>query len=89
VIQSKDISGFMLMRDEDGNINIQIIADHSVNMSVVSVEGFNIDIAAMLDSLCPALDVEGSLSDKAVESINSADELDKTLDSGETSYVGM
>ena len=73
MVERKDISGFMLMRDPDGVINLQIIADGSENMSVVTVDAFNVDIASIIDSLMPALDVENSISDTAVAVINAAD----------------
>lgn len=92
MVETKDISGFMLMRSEDGTINIQVIVNGSSNMSVVTVEGDNINIASMLDSLCTALDVEGSLAEMSVDIINQADIVDATAISAEeteTPYVGM
>ena len=73
MIDRDDISGFMLMRDEDGNIQLQVIADGSENMSVADIEAFNLDIAGMIDSLSVLLEVEGSLADTAVSVINAAD----------------
>ena len=73
MIDRDDISGFMLMRDENGNIQLQVIADGSENMSVADIEAFNLDIAGMIDSLSVLLEVEGSLADTAVEVINAAD----------------
>lgn len=73
MIDRDDISGFMLMRNEDGNIQLQIIADGSENMSVADIEAFNLDIAGMIDSLSVLLEVEGSLADTAVSVINAAD----------------
>ena len=76
MISRKDISGFMLLRNDDGNIQLQIIADGSENMSVADIEAFNMDIAGMIDSLSELLEVEGSLADTAVDVINKADEDD-------------
>ena len=73
MIDRDDISGFMIMRDENGNIQLQVIADGSENMSVADIEAFNLDIAGMIDSLSVLLEVEGSLADTAVEVINDAD----------------
>lgn len=73
MIDRDDISGFMLMRDENGNIQLQVIADGSENMSVADIEAFNLDIAGMIDSLSAILEVEGSLADTAVSVINAAD----------------
>jgi hypothetical protein len=73
MLERKDISGFLLMRDADGIINLQIIADGSDNMSVVSVDAFNVNIADILDSLMPALDVENSIADSSIAIINAAD----------------
>jgi hypothetical protein len=73
MLERKDISGFLLMRDPDGIINLQIIADGSDNMSVVSVDAFNVNIADILDSLMPALDVENSIADSSIAIINAAD----------------
>jgi hypothetical protein len=73
MLERKDISGFLLMRDSDGIINLQIIADSSDNMSVVSVDAFNVNIADILDSLMPALDVENSIADSSIAIINAAD----------------
>lgn len=73
MIDRDDISGFMLMRNEDGNIQLQVIADGSENMSVADIEAFNLDIAGMIDSLSVLLEVEGSLADTAVSVINAAD----------------
>lgn len=73
MIDRDDISGFMLMRNEDGNIQLQVIADGSENMSVADIEAFNLDIAGMIDSLSVLLEVEGSLADTAVQVINAAD----------------
>jgi hypothetical protein len=73
MLERKDISGFLLMRDPDGIINLQIIADGSENMSVVSVDAFNVNIADILDSLMPALDVENSIADSSIAIINAAD----------------
>lgn len=73
MIDRDDISGFMLMRNEDGNIQLQVIADGSENMSVADIEAFNLDIAGMIDSLSVLLEVEGSLADTAVQIINAAD----------------
>ncbi|MCI4436543.1 MAG: hypothetical protein JHC33_07015 [Ignisphaera sp.] len=73
MLERKDISGFLLMRDSDGIINLQIIADGSDNMSVVSVDAFNVNIADILDSLMPALDVENSIADSSIAIINAAD----------------
>ncbi len=73
MIDRDDISGFMLMRDENGNIQLQVIADGSENMSVADIEAFNLDIAGMIDSLSVLLEVEGSLADTAVSVINAAD----------------
>ena len=73
MIDRDDISGFMLMRNEDGNIQLQVIADGSENMSVADIESFNLDIAGMIDSLSVLLEVEGSLADTAVSVINAAD----------------
>jgi hypothetical protein len=85
MVERKDISGFMLMRDPDGMINLQVIADGSDNMSVVTVDAFNIDIAGMLDSLMTALDVEHSIADTAAEVINAADAED-TGTAGNSEY---
>lgn len=76
MISRNDISGFMLLRNDDGNIQLQIIADGSENMSVADIEAFNMDIAGMIDSLSELLEVEGSLADTAVDVINKADEDD-------------
>lgn len=73
MIDRDDISGFMLMRNEDGNIQLQVIADGSENMSVADIEAFNMDIAGMIDSLSVLLEIEGSLADTAVSVINAAD----------------
>jgi hypothetical protein len=73
MLERKDISGFLLMRDADGVINLQVIADGSENMSVVAIDSFNTDIAEMLDSLMPALDVENSIADSSIAIINAAD----------------
>ena len=73
MIDRDDISGFMLMRDENGNIQMQVIADGSENMSVADIEAFNLDIAGMIDSLSILLEVEESLADTAVSVINAAD----------------
>lgn len=73
MIDRDDISGFMLMRNEDGNIQLQVIADGSENMSVADIEAFNLDIAGMIDSLAVLLEVQGSLADTAVQVINAAD----------------
>ena len=73
MIDRDDISGFMLMRNEDGNIQLQVIADGSENMSVADIEAFNLEIAGMIDSLSVLLEVEGSLADTAVSVINAAD----------------
>ena len=73
MIDRDDISGFMLMRNEDGNIQLQVIADGSENMSVADIEAFNLDIAGMIDSLSVLLEVEDSLADTAVQVINAAD----------------
>jgi hypothetical protein len=73
MLERKDISGFLLMRDADGIINLQVIADGSDNMSVVAIDSFNTDIADMLDSLMPALDVENSIADSSIAIINAAD----------------
>jgi hypothetical protein len=85
MVERKDISGFMLMRDPDGMINLQVIADGSDNMSVVTVDAFNIDIAGMLDSLMVALDVEHSIADTAVEVINAVESED-TGTAGNSEY---
>ena len=73
MITRVNISGFMLMRNKDGSINLQVIADGSENMSIADIEAFNIDVAGMIDSLSDLLEVEGSLADTAVEVINAAD----------------
>lgn len=73
MLERKDISGFMLMCDEDGTVNLQVIARGSDNMSVVTVDAFNTNIADMLDSLMPALDVADSLADSSINVINAAD----------------
>lgn len=73
MIARANISGFMLMRNKDGSINLQVIADGSENMSIADIEAFNIDVAGMIDSLSDLLEVEGSLADTAVEVINAAD----------------
>ena len=79
MIDRDDISGFMLMRNEDGNIQLQVIADGSENMSVADIEAFNLDIAGMIDSLSVLLEVEGSLADAAVSVINAADVEEKEI----------
>lgn len=80
MVERKDISGFMLMRDADGVINLQVIADGTENMSVVSIDGFNLNIADMLDSLMTALDVADSLADTSVAVINAADADDSEVE---------
>lgn len=80
MLERKDISGFLIMRDGDGIINLQVIADNTENMSVIAVDAFNVDIAEMLDSLMVALDVESSISDSALAVINAADAEDKVAE---------
>jgi hypothetical protein len=77
MLERKDVSGFMLMRDkEEGTIALQVIAEGSENMSIYAIDIKGVDIAAMLDSLMPVLDVEDSLADNAISVINVADALD-------------
>jgi len=56
-----------------------VIADNTENMSVVTVDAFNLDIAEMLDSLMVALDVESSIADSALAVINAADAEDNVV----------
>lgn len=73
MIGRQDISGFMLMRDQDGTVHLEVVADGTDSVSIISVDAFNTDVAGMLDSLMLALDVENSLADTAVETINAVD----------------
>lgn len=73
MICRQDISGFMLMRDQDGTVHLEVVADNTDSVSIISVDAFNTDVAGMLDSLMLALDVENSLADTAVETINAVD----------------
>lgn len=73
MIGRQDISGFMLMRDQDGTVHLEVVADNTDSVSIISVDAFNTDVAGMLDSLMLALDVENSLADTAVETINAVD----------------
>jgi len=63
----------MLMRDQDGTVHLEVVADNTDSVSIISVDAFNTDVAGMLDSLMLALDVENSLADTAVETINAVD----------------
>jgi len=73
MLERKDISGFMLMCDEDGIVHLQVVSNKSNNMSVVTIDAFNVNIADMLDSLMPSLDVAESLADESIKAINLAD----------------
>lgn len=73
MIARADISGFMLVRDSDGNINLEVVADGTDSVSIISIDSFNTDVAGMLDELLVALDVEHSLADLAVQTINEVD----------------
>lgn len=73
MITRADISGFVLGRDSDGNINLEVFADGTDSVSIISVDSFNTDVAGMLDQLLVALDVEHSLADLAVQTINEVD----------------
>ena len=73
MIGRQDVSGFMLMRDQDGTVHLEVVADNTDSVSIISVDAFNTDVAGMLDSLMLALDVENSLADTAVETINAVD----------------
>lgn len=73
MIGRQDISGFMLMRDQDGTVHLEVVADNTDSVSIISVDAFNTDVAGMVDSLMLALDVENSLADTAVETINAVD----------------
>ena len=76
-ITTKDINGFMLMKLENGNMLLQVVANGSENMSVVEIDmDVPFEVSAVLDSLSTALEVEGSLSEAAVLGINAADERD-------------
>ena len=73
MLERKDISGFMLMCDDDGIVHLQVVSNKSNNMSVVTIDAFNVNIADMLDSLMPSLDVAESLADESIKAINLAD----------------
>jgi phosphoribosylaminoimidazole (AIR) synthetase len=88
MIERKDISGFMLMRDADGVIHLQVIADGTDNMSVVTIDAFNVNIADMLDSLMEPLAVADSLVDTSVTVINAADKEEATSDIADASADG-
>ena len=76
-ITTKDINGFMLMKLENGNMLLQVVANGSENMSVVEIDmDVPFEVSAVLDSLSAALEVEGSLAEAAVLGINAADEQD-------------
>lgn len=76
-ITTNDINGFMLMKLENGNMLLQVVANGSENMSVVEIDmDVPFEVAAVLDSLSTALEVEGSLAEAAVLGINAADEQD-------------
>ena len=87
-ITTKDINGFMLMKLENGNMLLQVVANGSENMSVVEIDmDVPFEVSAVLDSLSTALEVEGSLSEAAVLGINAADERDAEAENAISSEV--